>query len=95
AATVALMEAPQSEIYYHTGYNIAAFSATPAEMAESIRKFIPEFQISYRPDFRQEIADSWPDSIDDRYARDHDHWQSKFSLDDTTKIMLDQIRKKA
>ncbi len=94
AATVALMQAPQGEIYYHTGYNIAGFSATPAEMAESIRKHIPDFQISYKPDFRQEIADSWPDSIDDRYARHHDHWKSNFDLDTTTNIMLKEIGKK-
>ena len=94
AATVALMEAPQNEIFFHTGYNIAGFSATPAEMAESIKKHIPDFEINYKPDFRQEIADSWPDSIDDRYARDQDHWSSKFSLEDTTKIMLEEISKK-
>ena len=94
AATVALMEAPQAEVYFHTGYNIAGFSATPAEMAESIRKYIPEFEITYKPDFRQEIADSWPDSIDDRYARDHDHWKSKFLLEETTRIMLEEVGKK-
>ncbi|QQS52808.1 MAG: NAD-dependent epimerase/dehydratase family protein [Bacteroidota bacterium] len=93
-ATIALMSLPTDEVYFHTGYNIAGFSATPAEMAQSIKKYIPEFQISYKPDFRQEIADSWPDSIDDRYARDHDHWKSKYGLDETTKVMLAKIKAK-
>jgi nucleoside-diphosphate-sugar epimerase len=94
SATLALMEAPQNEIYFHSAYNISGFSATPAEIAKSIKKYIPDFEISYLTDFRQEIADSWPDSIDDRYARDHDHWQSKFGLEETTKIMLKEVAKK-
>ncbi|MBN1117164.1 MAG: NAD-dependent epimerase/dehydratase family protein [Bacteroidales bacterium] len=94
AATIALMETPQDEIYFHTGYNIAGFSSTPGEMADSIRKYIPEFEITYVPDFRQEIADSWPDSIDDHYARSNDHWSSKYDLEQTTKIMIEEIRKK-
>lgn len=94
AATVALMETPYDDVLFHTGYNIAGFSTTPGEMAESIRKFIPGFTINYNPDFRQEIADGWPDSIDDRYARSNDHWQSKYDLKATTEIMLKEISKK-
>lgn len=93
AATIALMNAPQDEIYFHTGYNIAGFSTTPGEMAKSIQKYVPDFKITYKPDFRQEIADSWPDSIDDHYARSNDHWVSKFGLEETTKIMLEEIKK--
>jgi nucleoside-diphosphate-sugar epimerase len=93
SATIALMETPDDEIYFHTGYNIAGFSTTPGEMAHSIKKHIPDFEISYKPDFRQEIADSWPDSIDDKYARSHDHWHSKYNLESTTKIMLGEVEK--
>ncbi len=90
-ATIALMEASEDEVHFHVGYNISGFSATPGEMADSIRKHIPEFQISYQPDFRQEIADSWPDSVDDHYARSHDHWISKYDLEKTTAVMLKEF----
>lgn len=93
-ATVALMEAPEKEVQFHIGYNIAGFDAAPAEIVEEIRNYIPDFQISYKPDFRQEIAESWPDSVDDYYARCHDHWKSKFGLKETTQIMLQKIRNK-
>lgn len=93
AATIALMEAPADEIYFHNGYNIAGFSTTPGEMAASIQKHIHDFKITYKPDFRQEIADSWPDSIDDHYARSHDHWVSKYDLDKTTEVMIESIKK--
>lgn len=93
-ATIALMEAPENEVRFHTGYNIAGFSATPGEMAASIKKHIPDFNIMYTPDFRQEIADSWPDSVNDQYARNHNHWEHKYSLKQTTEIMLKELRKK-
>ncbi len=93
-ATIALMEAPEKEVQFHIGYNITGFNTTPAEIASEIKKYIPDFTISYKPDFRQEIADSWPDSVDDHYARCHDHWKSKYDLKSTTKIMLENIRKK-
>lgn len=92
-ATIALMEAPLGEVHYHTGYNISGFNTTPKELAESIKKHIPEFEITYKPDFRQEIADSWPDSIDDYYARLQGHWKSEVDLDKTTEIMLREIAK--
>ena len=91
-ATIALMEVPENEVHFHTGYNISGFSATPGEMAGEIKKYIPDFEISYEPDFRQEIADSWPDSVDDHYARVHDHWKSKYDLVQTTKIMLRELK---
>ena len=94
AATVALMEASLSEVHYHTGYNIAGFDVTPKEIAASIRKYVPDFEVTYKPDFRQEIADSWPDSIDDHYARLQGHWESKYDLKATTEIMIEEIRKK-
>lgn len=93
-ATIALMEAPTNEVAFHTGYNIAGFSATPEEITNEIKKYIPDFKISYNPDFRQEIADSWPQSVDDHYARKHDHWISKYDLPVTSRIMIDEINKK-
>jgi nucleoside-diphosphate-sugar epimerase len=94
-ATIALMEAPPDEVQFHIGYNIAGFSATPSEMAEAIQKYIPDFRLTCRPDFHQEIADSWPESIDDYYARCHDHWKSRYDLELTTLLMLEKIREKA
>ncbi len=94
-ATIALMEAPEDEVRFHCGYNITGFSATPGEMATSIKKHIPDFSISYTPDFRQEIADSWPDSMDDQYAKKHNHWKSSFDLEKTTDIMLREIDNKS
>jgi nucleoside-diphosphate-sugar epimerase len=94
-ATIALMEAPLAEVQFHIGYNISGFSTTPSEMAASIRKHIPGFKLTCKPDFRQVIAESWPASVDDYYARCHDHWKSRYDLETTTKIMLDEITKKA
>ncbi len=93
-ATIALMEAPLDEVQFHIGYNISGFSTTPAEIAASIQNYIPEFTLTCKPDFRQNIAESWPASVDDYYARCHDHWKSKYDLKMTTKIMLENISKK-
>jgi nucleoside-diphosphate-sugar epimerase len=93
-ATIALMEAPLSEIQFHIGYNISGFSTSPSEIATSIQKHIPEFELISKPDFRQTIAESWPASVDDFYARCHNHWKSKYDLEKTTEIMLKNIRKK-
>src|SRR5690606_13400345 len=68
-ATIELMEAPAEKIKTRTSYNLAAVTFTPAELAQAIQKEIPAFTISYAPDFRQAIADSWPGSIDDSAAR--------------------------
>ena len=67
-ATIELMEAPESRISVRTAYNLAGISFTPAEIAHEIKQLIPGFKIEYEPDFRQAIADSWPESIDDRMA---------------------------
>ena len=64
------------------------------ELAESIKKHIPEFTISYKPDFRQKIADSWPSSIDDSRAREDWNWEHSYSLDDITKEMLTNLKAK-
>lgn len=91
-ATLKLMEAPASDLSIRTSYNLGGISFTPAEMAESIRSYLPDFEISYKPDFRQEIADSWPESIDDSQARKDWGWEPQFDLEKTTEKMLLHLR---
>ncbi|MEL0645738.1 NAD-dependent epimerase, partial [Olleya sp. Ti.3.14] len=71
-----------------SSYNLSGISFTPKEIAESIKKEIPEFKISYKPDFRQQLADSWPSSIDDTEAREQWDWKHQFDLDGISKDML-------
>lgn len=93
-ATVELFQADKSRLKDATAYNIAAFSVTPKDITESIRKIIPDFEITYNPDFRQEIADSWPDSIDDNEAREEWDWKPDFDLDKMTEDIIKEIRLK-
>lgn len=93
-ATVGIMEADEKDIKIRSSYNLAAISFNPEEISESIQKHIPEFKISYEPDFRQEIADSWPQSIDDSKARDDWGWQHQYSLDEMTEKMLTNLKEK-
>ncbi len=90
-ATIALMEAPEENIKVRSSYNLAGVSFTPKELAEYIRKEIPDFKIDYAPDFRQAIADSWPSSIDDKQAQEDWGWKLKYNLEDITKLMLKGI----
>ncbi|WP_405379785.1 NAD-dependent epimerase/dehydratase family protein [Maribacter sp. LLG6340-A2] len=90
-ATLQVMEAPSEHIKERSAYNLAAMSFTPKEMAESIKAVIPEFKIAYEPDFRQEIANSWPSSIDDSKAQQDWNWQAEFDLEKTTKAMLENL----
>ena len=87
-ATINLMNAPAEKIKIRSSYNVAAMSFTPEEIANEIKKHIPEFEISYQPDFRQAIADSWPGSIDDNEARKDWVWKEKFDLKTMTADML-------
>jgi len=87
-ATLELMEAAPGKLSVRSSYNLAAMSFTPAEITESIREQLPDFTISYAPDFRQEIADSWPDSIDDSQARTDWGWMPEYDLQKTTSEML-------
>jgi nucleoside-diphosphate-sugar epimerase len=93
-ATIELMELPQDKISVRSSYNVAGIDFTPKEIADEIRKHIPEFQITYKPDFRQAIADSWPQSIDDSYARANNGWKHEFDLAKMTEVMLGEIKKK-
>jgi nucleoside-diphosphate-sugar epimerase len=91
AATLQIMQVSAEQIKIRSSYNLAAMSFTPAEIAAEIQKHIPEFSISYQPDFRQSIADSWPASIDDSAARGDWNWQPKFDLDTMTVAMLTNL----
>ncbi|MBU2950551.1 NAD-dependent epimerase/dehydratase family protein [Tamlana agarivorans] len=93
-ATVDIMKAEPETIEIRSSYNLAATSFTPDEVAQSIKKQIPEFEIYYDPDYRQEIANSWPKSINDSYARQDWYWKHQFSLDNITEEMLFQLDKK-
>jgi len=87
-ATIELMEAPESRISVRTSYNLAGISFTPAEIAREIKALVPGFKIEYDPDFRQAIADSWPESIDDSVARNDWGWKPSFDLKAMTREML-------
>lgn len=93
-ATISIMQAPAEKIKIRSSYNLSAVSFTPKEIAESIKKHIPEFTIDYAPDFRQAIADSWPASIDDSYARTDWGWQHDFDMERMTSVMLENLAKK-
>lgn len=93
-ATIELMEAERSSLSVHSSYNVSGISFDPQELASEIKKILPKFRISYKPDFRQAIAESWPQTIDDRVAQKDWGWKSEYDLEKMTKIMLKQIRKK-
>ncbi|NBW27380.1 MAG: L-threonine 3-dehydrogenase [Flavobacteriaceae bacterium] len=93
AATIQIMQSPKEQIKIRSSYNLAAMSFTPTEIAAEIKKHIPEFTITYHPDFRQKIADSWPASIDDSPAREDWNWNHKFDISSMTKDMLDHLKK--
>ena len=93
-ATIDLMEADTSRLSLRSSYNIAGISFTPRMLAEEITKRIPEFSITYNPDFRQAIADSWPASIDDTVAKNDWGLHYEYDLEKMTEIMLREIRKK-
>ena len=92
-ATIEIMQAPADAIKIRSSYNLSAMSFTPDEIASEIKNHIPEFSISYKPDFRQKIADSWPSSIDDQRARTDWGWNHRFDLKEMTADMLENLRK--
>ncbi len=93
-ATTELMQAPAEHLTIRSSYNLAAISFTPKDIFESIKTKLPEFSITYSPDFRQAIADSWPSSIDDSVARKDWNWKENYDLEAMTNEMLTQLRKK-
>ncbi len=91
-ATIELMEAPADKISVRTSYNLSSMSFSPKEIAAEIKKHIPEFTIKYAPDYRQAIADSWPQSIDDSVARNDWGWKEEYNLEAMTKDMLTNLK---
>ena len=92
-ATLELMEIAAENLTVRSSYNLSAMSFTPAEIAQSISEQLPEFSVEYAPDFRQEIADSWPESIDDSQARTDWGWSPEYDLQKTTLEMISQLGK--
>lgn len=90
-ATVVIMQAPKENIKIRSAYNLSAISFTPKEIAAVIAQEKPGFEISYAPDFRQAIADSWPSSIDDSSAREDWGWKHDYDLESMTKVMLKNL----
>ena len=93
-ATIKLMQTDGDRLSLRSSYNVGGMSFTPKEVAAAIQKHIPDFEISYKPDFRQAIADSWPASIDDSVARKDWGLNDTFNLDSMTELMLREIKKK-
>lgn len=93
-ATIQLMQAKAEDISIRTAYNLSAMDFTPKELAEEIRKRIPEFTISYEPDYRQNIASTWPQSIDDSEARNDWGWEHSFDINALCNEMISSLEKK-
>jgi len=91
-ATITLMEAPSDQVKIRSSYNLAGMSFDPVAIAASIQKHLPDFTMTYAPDFRQAIADSWPKSIDDSHAQNDWGWAAQFDLETTTKVMLASLK---
>lgn len=90
-ATLQLMETDSENVKVRSSYNLSAMNFTPSQIAKSIQNHIPDFKMSYEPDFRQAIADSWPSSIDDQEARRDWGWKAEYDLKKTTKEMLGNL----
>ncbi|MDP4664256.1 MAG: NAD-dependent epimerase/dehydratase family protein [Salibacteraceae bacterium] len=93
-ATIDIMQVPAEEIKIRSSYNISAMSFDPAQIANEIKKHIPEFSISYNPDFRQAIADNWPASINDNEARKDWNWSNAFTLENMVTDMLENLKER-
>jgi nucleoside-diphosphate-sugar epimerase len=91
-ATIELMEAPAEQVKIRSSYNLAGVSFTPKQIAEEVKKHIPDFKMTYNPDFRQAIADSWPSSIDDSYAQKDWGWELKYDLEKMTSDMMINLK---
>ncbi len=91
-ATIQIMQADADQIKIRTSYNLAAIDFTPQEIAAEIQKTLPDFTISYEPDFRQAIADSWPQTIDDSQARNDWNWSHNFDLSSMTKDIIKNLK---
>jgi nucleoside-diphosphate-sugar epimerase len=93
-ATIDIMQVPAAKIKIRSSYNLAAMSFSPEEIFNKIKTRYPDFKISYSPDFRQVIADSWPQSIDDTPAREDWGWKHAYGLDKLVEVMLTNLEQK-
>ena len=93
-ATLKIMQADSEKIKIRSSYNIAGCSFSPKELANEIQSYIPDFKISYNKDYRQEIADSWPNSLEDSLAKDHWGWQAEYNMQKLVKEMIENLNKK-
>jgi nucleoside-diphosphate-sugar epimerase len=93
-ATMDLMDADVSGLVHHSDFNVGSMSFSVAELADAIRKHVPDFEVTYEPDFRQAIADSWPRSLDDSAAREEWGWNPAYDVDAMTEDMLTKLRAK-
>lgn len=93
-ATVELMEAPKENLSVHSSYNLGGLSFTPKEITKEITKYRPDFTITYEPDFRQNIADTWPSSINDEIAQRDWNWKPEFDLKKMTEVMYVNLKNK-
>lgn len=91
-ATVEIMTADADDIKERSSYNLAGMSFNPAQITQEITNHIPDFKVTYNPDFRQQIANSWPDSIDDSKAREDWSWSHEYDLSKTTQDMLKNLK---
>jgi nucleoside-diphosphate-sugar epimerase len=93
-ATIELMEAPAKNISIRTSYNLSGLSFSPKELYEAIKEICPKFEIIYKPDFRQKIADSWPKSINDNEAKNDFNWKPRYDLNAMTAEMIKNLKRK-
>lgn len=93
-ATLELMEAPANSIKIRSSYNVAGTSFNPAEIAAVVKQYIPHFEITYKTDERQAIANSWPQSINDSLAREHWNWKHEYDLGNMAEDMMLNLKKK-
>jgi len=91
-STIELMQAPKENIRTRTSYNLGSMSFSPSEIASEIQKLCPNFKVEYNVDFRQEIADKWPKSINDEQARKDWDWKPKYDLKSMTVLMLEKLK---
>ena len=92
--TLMLMDADEEDISVWTSYNHGALSFTAKDLEEEIKKYYPDFEVSYEPDERQKTADSWPDTVDDSPAREDWDWDHKYGLEKMTETMIENLKKK-
>ena len=93
-ATIEIMESPGKKIKIRSSYNLSGFSFSPKQIADEVANHVPNFKISYKTDFRQSIANSWPESIDDSYAKNDWEWKPKYTLKKMSLEIMENLKKK-